>query len=1015
MSVMIPDDQDLTVVEHMTQLNENQRGVQRPNAVITPKNETILGCWNVRTMYEIGKSAQIAREMKNYRMGLLGISEVRWTGFGKTKLNTGESIIFSGRDDTQHREGVAIMMTREVEKTLMEWKPVNERIIMARFFSKFVKMTIIQVYAPTNEATDEDKDCFYEQLQATLDKVPKHDLIVVMGDLNAKVGESNEGCEDIMGIHGIGTINDNGDRLVSFAAFNNLIITGTIFPHRIGHKQTWISPDGTTRNQIDHVLVSRQHRTSVLDTRAMRGADVGSDHHLVRTKLKLKLKRHRIKKSPTRKRFATVRLQQLETRNQFSLTLRNKFDTLKEPEDGHVNVEHFWQGIQRAYTETAKEVLGFSENKQKPWMSNRSWKLIDERKALKKRIEGSQSQRIKGKLRQNYRSKDREVKKSVRRDKREWAESLALEAENAAQMGRMKTVYDITKKLSNEKRKVMESVRDKAGHLITEELQIRSRWKEHFEEILNRPEPEYPVEQPNEDEISEVSERIDCRTDYISIGEIRRAMGDMKNKKAPGRDGITIELLKADNILTESILKELFEMIWDKEEVPSDWTKGIIIKIPKKGDLTICDNSRGITLLSVPSKVLARALINRIRDGVDKELRDEQAGFRKGRSTVEQLFILRNIIEQSVEWQAGLYINFIDFEKAFDSVHRESLWNIMKCYGIPDKLIRMVQLLYKDTQCAIIDGGEESEWFSIKTGVKQGCAMSGFLFLLILDYVMRKTTKDKDTGIRWKLTTKLEDLDFADDIALLSPNQQLMQRKTLKLQELAARTGLKVSTKKSKVMRINGKSTEPIVINGKDLDETDKFTYLGGVVTAQGGGGDDITCRIGKARTAFRKLNRIWKSSNYSIKTKVQLYSSLVKSVLLYGCETWRMNEGDARRLDIFQFTCMRRILKIRWPYVISNEDLMKRTKTKRVSTEIKTRRWKWIGHVLRMERNSHCRTALTWQPEGKRKRGRPRTTWRRTVERERKEMGIASWEEARNMAVDRSGWRMCVLASCAS
>ena len=153
------------------------------------------------------------------------------------------------------------MMTREVEKTLLDWKPVNERIITARFFSNFVNMSVIQVYVPTSEATYEVKDSFYEQLQATLDEAPKHELVVVIGDLNAKVDDSNEGCEDIVGKHGIGTINDNGDRLVSFAAFNNLVITGTIFPHRIGHKLTCTSPDGLTQNQIDHVLISQQHRT----------------------------------------------------------------------------------------------------------------------------------------------------------------------------------------------------------------------------------------------------------------------------------------------------------------------------------------------------------------------------------------------------------------------------------------------------------------------------------------------------------------------------------------------------------------------------------------------------------------------------------------------------------------------------------------------------------------------------------------------------------------------------------
>ena len=151
-------------------------------------------------------------------------------------------------------------------------------------------------------------------------------------------------------------------------------------------------------------------------------------------------------------------------------------------------------------------------------MSKNSWKLIDERKAVKKRIDEAKSQRIKEKFRENYRSKDREVNKSVRRDKRKWAEDLAQEEENAVQMGRMETVNDVTKKLTNEKRKAVNSVRDKSGQLITEDSQKRSRWKEHFEEILNRQEPENPIGQPNTDEISE---RVNVKTDDISTGEIR--------------------------------------------------------------------------------------------------------------------------------------------------------------------------------------------------------------------------------------------------------------------------------------------------------------------------------------------------------------------------------------------------------------------------------------------------------------------------------------------------------------
>ena len=117
--------------------------------------------------------------------------------------------------------------------------------------------------------------------------------------------------------------------------------------------------------------------------------------------------------------------------------------------------------------------------------------------------------------------------------------------------------------------------------------------------------------------------------------------------------------------------------------MPDDWQKGSIIKLPKKGDLSICDNWRGITLLSVPGKILNYILLTRLKNSLDSLLRENQAGFRNGRSCSEQIFTTRQLIEQSIEWQSNLVLNFIDFKKAFDSVHRESLWKILELYWIP--------------------------------------------------------------------------------------------------------------------------------------------------------------------------------------------------------------------------------------------------------------------------------------------------------------------------------------------
>ena len=109
--------------------------------------------------------------------------------------------------------------------------------------------------------------------------------------------------------------------------------------------------------------------------------------------------------------------------------------------------------------------------------------------------------------------------------------------------------------------------------------------------------------------------------------------------------------------------------MWDQESVPENWTKGMVVKLPKKGNLANCNNWRGITLLSVPGKVFSSILIQRLQTELDLTLREEQAGFRPKRSCCDQIYTLRNIIEQAREFNFLLAINFIDFKKAFDSIH----------------------------------------------------------------------------------------------------------------------------------------------------------------------------------------------------------------------------------------------------------------------------------------------------------------------------------------------------------
>ena len=157
-----------------------------------------------------------------------------------------------------------------------------------------------------------------------------------------------------------------------------------------------------------------------------------------------------------------------------------------------------------------------------------------------------------------------------------------------------------------------------------------------------------------------------------------------------------------------------------------------------------------------------------MKDALDLTLRDEQAGFRKEHSCTGQIATPRVIVEQTIEWQTPLYVCFVDFEKAFDSIDRQTIWNILLHYGVPIKIVNIIQKLYDGFFCKVIHNGRLSDEFEISSGVRQGCLLSPLLFLVVLDWVTRTAYANSNKGIQWTLMTKLEDLEFADNLALLS-------------------------------------------------------------------------------------------------------------------------------------------------------------------------------------------------------------------------------------------------------
>ena len=210
------------------------------------------------------------------------------------------------------------------------------------------------------------------------------------------------------------------------------------------------------------------------------------------------------------------------------------------------------------------------------------------------------------------------------------------------------------------------------------------------------------------------------------------------------------------------------------------------------------------------------------------------------------------------------------------------------------------------------------------------------------------------------------------------------------------------------MIKINTTANTPITVAGEPIKDVKSFVYLGSTITKQVGTDENVTSRIGKARCACIMLKKVWTSKEISTETKMRIFNSNVKSGLFYGCETWKTTGKVQRRLQTFLNTCLRRIFGIRWPNRGRNEVLWERAGQEPVSKQILKRKWSWIGHTLGKPPNNTTRQALRWNPQEKRKRGRPRNSWRRSTGTEMAQQETC-WNGATKAAQDRVRWREVV------
>ena len=510
------------------------------------------------------------------------------------------------------------------------------------------------------------------------------------------------------------------------------------------------------------------------------------------------------------------------------------------------------------------------------------------------------------------------------------------------------------------------------------------------------------------------------------------AIKQLQTGKAPGPDGIPAEVFKAGGEILITHLTRLFQVFWANDQLPQDFRDANIIHLYKnKGDRSSCDNHRGISLLSIAGKILARIMLNRITKHIlDDVVSESQCGFRKCRGTVDMVFAIRQLQEKCVEQHQDLHLLFIDLTKAFDTVNRAALWEILRKLGCPPRFVQIIRSFHDGMLGRIIENGAASDPFPVSNGVKQGCVLAPTLFSLLFAQMLAAALSQTEAGVkihyrtdgnffnlrRLKSRTKVtratvRDFLFADDCALAAHSEEDLQKLADCFATAAKMFGLTVSIKKTEVLRqLAPNTTRPpanISMDGNSLKNVDTFKYLGSCINSAANLDDEIQCRISRASQAFGRLHtRVWHERGISVKTKLSVYKAVVLPSLLYGCETWTCYRRHIKKLDQFHLRCIRKIVGVSWKDFVPNQEILRRAELSGIEAMLSSAQLRWTGHMLRMDDRRLPKQLLHAElSAGDRHAGGQRKRYKDVLKSTLKAciIPLGTWQA---MAQDRTAWR---------
>ena len=511
--------------------------------------------------------------------------------------------------------------------------------------------------------------------------------------------------------------------------------------------------------------------------------------------------------------------------------------------------------------------------------------------------------------------------------------------------------------------------------------------------------------------------------DVLSRDDFDSGIRSLNANRQPGHDGCAPEYLKCGGPLLHQWLFVLMTRVWQFVcDLPLVDRIGCLIPIPKKSSSTSVDTTRPICLLTSIYKLYAIIVFQKVRDRVKEFVSWTQAGFIRGRSCSNNLWILRRVAERSIEFNVPVYCALVDYKGAFDALNRTTLGRVLSLF-LPPSMVRRVISLYFDAKAKVMVSGVEGPEFDLFRGVRQGCPASPSFFTVALAFIswsFRLTFE----GIKL-VHHHLSTLEYADDQILFTLSPDALQDMLNFIVENAAPFGLRLSPAKCELIcfhrigSIDKTSLPQIQVADKVLSWKSSVVYLGSRIAEDGNTLAAIKHRICCAETVVKRLNdRVFAHRSVDNKLKAHFIESAVFSSLLYGLEYCSVGIRDRRCLDGFFLRLAKRVMHIRFDHHLSYAEAEEQLDVQRPSSRLASERLRWVGHALRSE-DSVLREVLAFIPAGgARGRGRPRRRYFDTIKSDLDERNIAIasrrqdrfWEELAVLAADRKEWRSSIV-----